>query len=88
MKSMLTWALLGLASTAVFAQPRIAVTDLAYTQAVSEYFEAATMKESSNLNANRNAMSASYQGSATYVAGTYSYICLVHPEMHGTITVS
>ncbi len=74
MKSMLTWALLSVASTAVFAQPRIAVTDLAYTQAVAEYFEAATMKESSTLNANRNSVSASYQGSATYVAGTYSYV--------------
>jgi len=74
MKTMLTAALLGLAATAVFAQPRIAVTDLAYTQAVAEYFEAATMKESATLNANRNSMGATYQGSGTYVAGTYSYV--------------
>lgn len=74
MKSMLTWALLGLACTAALAQPRIAITDLAYTQAVAEYFEAATMKESSTLNANRNSVAATYQGSGTYVAGTYSYV--------------
>lgn len=54
--------------------PRIAVTDLAYTQAVSEYFEAATYKESSHIQANRNSLSGSYQASGTYVAGTYSYM--------------
>ena len=74
MKSMLTWALLTVATTAALAQPRIAVTDLAYTQAVAEYFEAATMKESSSLNANRNSVSATYQGNGTYVAGAYSYV--------------
>jgi hypothetical protein len=54
--------------------PRIAVTDLAYTQAVSEYFEAATYKESSQIQANRNSVSGSHQASGTYVAGTYSYM--------------
>ena len=54
--------------------PRIAVTDLAYTEAVSEYFEAATYKESSQFQANRNSLSASHQASGTYVAGTYSYM--------------
>ena len=69
-----TWALLGLACSTVLAQPRIAVTDLAYTQAVAEYFEAATTKEQSTLNANRNSLATTYQGSGTYVAGTYSYV--------------
>lgn len=58
------------------AQPvsRIAVTDLAYTQAVSEYFEAATYKESSQFQANRYSASGSHQASGTYVAGSYSYM--------------
>lgn len=58
------------------AQPvsRIAVTDLAYTQAVSEYFEAATYKESGRVQANRYSASASYQASGAYVAGSYSYM--------------
>lgn len=66
---------LGLLATAQ-AQPvsRIAVTDLAYTQAVSEYFEAATYKESGSLQANRYSASANYQASGTYVAGSYSYM--------------
>lgn len=54
--------------------PRIAVTDLAYTQAVSEYFEAGTYKESGQFQANRNSVSASHQASGTYVAGSYSYL--------------
>lgn len=58
------------------AQPmqRVAVTDLAYTEAVSEYFEAGTYKENSRIHANRNSVSGSYQASGTYVAGTYSYM--------------
>lgn len=54
--------------------PRIAVTDLAYTQAVSEYFEAGTYKESSEFQANRYSASGSHQASGTYVAGSYSYL--------------
>ena len=54
--------------------PRIAVTDLAYTQAVSEYFEAGTYKESSQFQANRYSASGSQQASGTYVAGSYSYL--------------
>ncbi len=54
--------------------PRIAVTDLAYTQAVSEYFEAATYKESGQFQANRYSASGSYKASGTYVAGSYSYL--------------
>jgi hypothetical protein len=70
---------LGLSATLVFAvqaQPvsRIAVTDLAYTQAVSQYFEAATFKENSQFQANRFNASGSYQASGTYVAGSYSYL--------------
>lgn len=54
--------------------PRIAVTDLAYTEAVSEYFEAGTYKESSQYQANRTSASGNYQASGTYVAGSYSYM--------------
>lgn len=54
--------------------PRIAVTDLAYTQAVSQYFEAASYKESANVQANRYSASGSYRASGTYVAGSYSYL--------------
>jgi hypothetical protein len=44
-----TLTALGISASLVFAVqaqpvPRIAVTDLAYTQAVSQYFEAATFK--------------------------------------------
>ena len=53
---------------------RIAVTDLAYTEAVSEYFEAGTYKESGSFQANRYSASGSHQASGTYVAGSYSYI--------------
>jgi len=56
------------------SMPRIAVTDLAYTQAVSEYFEAGTFKESSQFQANRYSASGSQQASGTYVAGSYSYL--------------
>ncbi len=54
--------------------PRIVVTDLAYTQAVSEYFEASTYKESGQFQANRFSESGSYKASGTYVAGSYSYL--------------
>lgn len=64
------------ASAPVQAQnvPKIAVTDLAYTTTVSEYFEAGTAQSSGRMQANRWNMSASGQSSATYVAGRYSYI--------------
>ncbi len=54
--------------------PRIAVTDLAYTQAVEQYFEAGTFREQGQLQANRHSLTASHQSSGTYVAGTYSYL--------------
>ena len=54
--------------------PRIAVTDLAYTAAVSEYFQVGMHSESAQMQANRYGASASYQGSGSYVAGRYSYM--------------
>jgi hypothetical protein len=73
--TLLTVSGLGL-TTAVWAQsaPKIAVTDLAYTRAVAQYFEAGTYSEKASLNANRHSVSASYSGSGTYVAGTHSYM--------------
>lgn len=66
---------LGLMATAqAQPMPRIAVTDLAYTQAVSEYFEAGTYKESSQFQANRYSASGSHQASGTYVEGSYNYL--------------
>lgn len=53
---------------------RIAVTDLAYTERVSQYFEAATFQEKGQMHAGVYHASASYQASGTYVAGTYSYL--------------
>lgn len=63
-------------ATAAQGQPtaRIAVSDLAYTEAVSEYFEAGTFKESSNFQGNRYSASGSHQASGTYLAGSYSYM--------------
>jgi hypothetical protein len=71
--------LIGLApfmTTQVAAQsaPRVAVTDLGYSQRVSEYFVAATAKTQSSLSANRHSLAASSSGSMTYVAGTHSYM--------------
>jgi len=58
--------------------PRVAVTDLAYTQAVAQYFEAGTYKSSGTVSAHSGmysgSMSASHQSSGTYVAGSYSYM--------------
>jgi hypothetical protein len=74
MKSLLTLALCLTAAGATLAQPRIAVTDLAYTQEVAEYFEVATIKQSGGVHANQNTLTATHQASGTYVAGTYSYL--------------
>lgn len=54
--------------------PKIAVTDLAYTQAVSQYFEVATEKSGGAIHANANGFAASGQSEGTYVGGTYSYL--------------
>ena len=72
------------------AAPRIAVTDLAYAERVSEYFVAGTYQRSSQMSAQssgggyagyggagysgQQSMQASEQASGTYVAGRYSYI--------------
>lgn len=65
------------------AAPRIAVTNLAYAQQVSEYFVAGTYQQSSQMSAQgshsyggsgQQSMQASEQASGTYVAGRYSYI--------------
>lgn len=76
-RTVLSTVVLGFAlATQAYAQApvKIAVTDLAYTQAVAQYFEAGTYQSSSQLNANRNSISASEQSSGTYVAGRYSYM--------------
>lgn len=74
MKLKIAAAALALACGAALAQPRIAVTDLAYTQEVSQYFEAATRQDKGTLNANGTSMAATQQSSGTYVAGRYSYV--------------
>jgi len=56
------------------APPRVAVTDMAYTRDVAQYFEAGTAKSSGAVNANANSVTATHQSSGTYVAGTYSYV--------------
>lgn len=54
--------------------PRIAVTDLAYTQAVSQYFQVAKVRSGGTLNANAHSIAATSHESGTYVEGTYSYV--------------
>ncbi|MBP8183529.1 MAG: hypothetical protein KAX88_05470 [Rhodoferax sp.] len=54
--------------------PKIAVTDLAYTQAVAEYFEVGTFQTSAQYHANRYGITGSGQSSGTYVAGVHSYM--------------
>ncbi|MCX2860808.1 hypothetical protein OOZ63_03035 [Paucibacter sp. PLA-PC-4] len=54
--------------------PKVAVTDLAYTQRVAEYFEAATVKSSGGVSANQHGIVATHQSAGTYVAGTHSYM--------------
>jgi hypothetical protein len=54
--------------------PRIAVTDLAYTQAVAQYFQVEKIRGSSTLHANAYSVAATSNESGTYVAGTYSYV--------------
>ena len=72
------------------AAPKIAVTDLAYAQRVSEYFVAGAYQRSAQMSARSShshgmyggggsysgsqSVQASEQASGTYVAGTYSYI--------------
>jgi hypothetical protein len=72
--SLLCAVLLAPVVMAETAAPKVAVTDLAYTAAVSQYFEVADVKGHSNVSANRNGFAASEQYQGTYVAGTYSYL--------------
>ncbi len=78
MKTSIVLMLGALAAGLVGAQPRIAVTDLAYTQEVAQYFEVATVKQSGAMSAHANAnsagMAANVQAQGTYVAGSYSYV--------------
>ena len=54
--------------------PKIAVTDLAYTQAVAEYFQVGTFQSSAQYRASLYHASGSAQSSGTYVEGVYSYM--------------
>jgi curli biogenesis system outer membrane secretion channel CsgG len=78
MKHLISLMLGLLVAGAALAQPRIAVTDLAYTQEVAEYFEVATIRQSGSMSAHANAnsagMAANVQTQGTYVAGTSSYV--------------
>lgn len=56
------------------SMPRIAVTELAYSQNVSQYFQVAQSNAHSTLNANRSSVAATATESGSYVSGTYSYI--------------
>jgi curli biogenesis system outer membrane secretion channel CsgG len=56
------------------APPRVAVTDMAYSINVAQYFEAGTAKSSGAVNVNASGMTATHQSSGSYVAGTYSYM--------------
>jgi curli biogenesis system outer membrane secretion channel CsgG len=67
-------ALPALAFAQAGAPPRVAVTDMAYTRNVAQYFEAGTVKSSGAIHANAYGMAATQQSSGTYVAGTYSYM--------------
>lgn len=76
----------GASAQAQNAAPKIAVTDLAYAQQVSEYFVAGAYQRSAQMSASGSAshgmyggsgshsMQASEQASGTFVAGRYSYI--------------
>jgi len=67
-------ALPSLAQPAGSAPPRVAVTDMAYTRNVAQYFEVGTIKSSGGISANQYGIAATHQSSGTYVAGTYSYM--------------
>lgn len=61
-------------SNVALAAPKVAVTDLAYTEAVSQYFEVSTYKATSDVNANRNAIVAKQKVDATEVKSEHQYI--------------
>lgn len=62
------------AALAAGQAPAIAVTDLAYTQEVSQYFHVTDAKSSSTVNSNQNGIVVAQQGQATSVAGNYKYM--------------
>jgi hypothetical protein len=62
------------AAMAAAPAPAIAVTDLAYTQEVSQYFSVTDAKSSSTVNANQGGMAVTQQGQSTSVSGNYKYI--------------
>lgn len=67
-------ALCASAAMAAAPAPAIAVTDLAYTREVAQYFSASTGKSSSTLNANQNNVATTRQGESTSISGSYTYI--------------
>jgi hypothetical protein len=67
-------SLLPALSLAAAPAPAIAVTDLAYTQAVAEYFSVGEAKGSSTVTANQSVVVATAQSERTHVAGTYRYL--------------
>ncbi|MDD2720348.1 MAG: hypothetical protein PHH47_03475 [Gallionella sp.] len=71
---LLATILIGSANAKDTASPRITVTNLAYSQSVSQYFEVARVKSNSTLNAQRHSVAATASESGSYAAGTYSYI--------------
>lgn len=54
--------------------PSIAVTDLAYSERVEEYFAAGKSQTTSTLQAGKRIGMATVQSSSTYLAGTSSYL--------------
>ena len=52
----------------------VAVSDLAYSERVREYFEVAQLRTQASMQANRHSMAAQQSGELTYAAGSYSYI--------------
>lgn len=54
--------------------PSVAVSDLAYSERVREYFEVAQLRTQASMQANRHSMAAQQSGELTYAAGSYSYI--------------
>jgi hypothetical protein len=71
----LLWAWCALSHPA-WAQrlPVVAVTDLAYSEQVREYFEVAQVRSQSSMQASGYAMSANRSSELTYAAGSYAYI--------------
>lgn len=69
---MMLFGSIGWAQTSL--PPSVAVTDIAYTEAVSQYFQVAKVRGSSTLNANDHSIAATSHESGTYVSGTYSYV--------------